>query len=119
MSAEYKRLMFIISSSVTKNLSYYKLLRYVRVKQKFKIVSSISWHFFTVLVPVSSTSGLCLYPWWRCRSIVAHFHNKPIIEADRRMSLKAVCEQMERTPSWAEGLLLRVDGYETEFYKKD
>jgi len=35
------------------------------------------------------------------------------------MSLKAVCEQMERTPSWAEGLLLRVDGYETEFYKKD
>lgn len=35
------------------------------------------------------------------------------------MALKAVCEQMERTPPWAEGLLLRVDGYETEFYKKD
>jgi hypothetical protein len=119
MSAEYKRLMFIISSSVTKNLSYYKLLRYVRVKQKFKIVSSISWHFFTVLAPVSSNSGLCPDPWGRCCSIVAHVHNELIIEAGRRMSLKAVCEQMERTPPWAEGLLPRVDGYETEFYKKD
>lgn len=35
------------------------------------------------------------------------------------MSLKAVCEMMERTPPWAEGLLLRVDEYESEFYKKD
>ena len=42
-----------------------------------------------------------------------------IIEADRRMSLQAVCEQMARTPKWAKGLLLRADGYECEFYKKD
>ena len=42
-----------------------------------------------------------------------------IIEADRRMSLQVVCEQMARTPKWAEGLLLRADGYECEFYKKD
>lgn len=35
------------------------------------------------------------------------------------MSLDAVCEQMGRTPPWADGLLLRADGYETEFYKKD
>ena len=32
---------------------------------------------------------------------------------------KAVCEQMGRTPPWAEGLLLRADGYTTEFYRKD
>jgi excinuclease ABC subunit A len=37
----------------------------------------------------------------------------------RGMSLDAVCEQMGRTPPWADGLLLRADGYETEFYKKD
>jgi DNA polymerase len=42
-----------------------------------------------------------------------------IIEADRMMSLQAVCEQMSRTPAWAEGLLLRADGYECEFYRKD
>jgi len=55
----------------------------------------------------------------RCCNIVAHVHDELIIEADRQMSLKSVCEQMERTPPWAGDLLLRVDGYETEFYKKD
>lgn len=51
--------------------------------------------------------------------IVEHIHDEMIIEADKRMSLQAVCEQMARTPKWAEGLLLRADGYECEFYKKD
>jgi acyl carrier protein len=53
----------------------------------------------------------------RCCSIVAHVHDELIIEADRRMSLTAVCEQMGRTPPWAEGLLPRADWYEAEFYK--
>ncbi|MGN8850251.1 DNA polymerase [Bariatricus sp. HCP28S3_C2] len=52
-------------------------------------------------------------------SIVAHVHDELIIEADSRMSLSAVCEQMGRTPPWAKGLLLRADGYECDFYKKD
>ena len=52
-------------------------------------------------------------------SIVAHVHDEIIIEADRRMSVAAVCEQMGRTPPWAKGLTLRADGYECEFYQKD
>ena len=52
-------------------------------------------------------------------SIVAHVHDEVIIEADRRMSVTAVCEQMGRTPPWAKGLKLRADGYECEFYQKD
>ena len=52
-------------------------------------------------------------------SIVAHVHDEIIIEADRRMSVTAVCEQMGRTPPWAKGLKLRADGYECEFYQKD
>ncbi|MEO2237876.1 DNA polymerase [Dorea sp. YH-dor226] len=55
----------------------------------------------------------------RCCSIVAHVHDELIIEADPRMSLSAVCEQMARVPAWAEGLLLRADGYTCDFYKKD
>ena len=55
----------------------------------------------------------------RTCSIVAHVHDEIIIEADRRMSLPAVCEQMGRTPPWAKGLLLRADGYECNFYQKD
>jgi DNA polymerase bacteriophage-type len=52
-------------------------------------------------------------------SIVMHIHDELVIEADPRMSLEAVCEQMGRTPPWAKGLLLRADGYVTPFYKKD
>ena len=52
-------------------------------------------------------------------SIVMHIHDEVVIEADPRMSLDAVCDQMGRTPPWAQGLQLRADGYETDFYKKD
>lgn len=52
-------------------------------------------------------------------AIVAHVHDEIIIEADRRMSVAAVCEQMGRTPPWVKGLKLRADGYECEFYQKD
>lgn len=55
----------------------------------------------------------------RCCSIVAHVHDELIIEADPHVSLDAICEQMGRTPPWAKGLILRADGYETPFYKKD
>jgi len=55
----------------------------------------------------------------RTCSIVAHVHDEVIIEADPRMSLDAVCEQMGRVPPWAKGLLLNADGYECDFYKKD
>ena len=50
---------------------------------------------------------------------VAHVHDEIIIECRKDMSLDAICEQMGRTPPWAEGLLLRADGYECQFYKKD
>ena len=52
-------------------------------------------------------------------NIVAHVHDEIVIEADKRMSLDAVCEQMGRTPPWAEGLLVPADGFECEFYRKD
>ena len=52
-------------------------------------------------------------------SIVAHVHDEVIIEADQSLSLDMVCKQMGRVPPWAKGLLLDVDGYECDFYKKD
>lgn len=55
----------------------------------------------------------------RCCSIVMHIHDELVIEADPKVSLDTVCEQMGRTPPWAQGLLLRADGYATPFYKKD
>lgn len=55
----------------------------------------------------------------RCCAIVGHVHDELIIECDKSASVDAICEQMGRTPHWAEGLLLRADGYECEFYQKD
>jgi len=52
-------------------------------------------------------------------AIVAHVHDEVIIEADKETSLETVCKLMGKTPPWAKGLLLRADGYECEFYKKD
>lgn len=51
--------------------------------------------------------------------ICAHIHDELVIEASEEVSLDAVCQQMGRTPPWAKGLILRADGYETYFYKKD
>ncbi len=51
--------------------------------------------------------------------ICGHVHDELIIECSKDVSLSAICEQMGRTPSWMPGLLLRADGYECEFYKKD
>ena len=51
--------------------------------------------------------------------IVGHVHDELIIETPMDADLTSICEQMGRTPAWIEGLLLRADGYETQFYKKD
>ena len=51
--------------------------------------------------------------------ICGHVHDELIIECNKQVSLDAVCEQMGRTPPWISGLLLRADGYECSFYKKD
>ena len=55
----------------------------------------------------------------RHMDIVAHIHDELVIECEECASLSAVCEQMARTPPWAEGLLLRADGFECSFYQKD
>lgn len=51
--------------------------------------------------------------------IVGHVHDEIIIECKEDVSLNEICELMSRTPPWIPGLLLRADGYETKFYKKD
>ena len=52
-------------------------------------------------------------------AIVGHVHDELIIECEKNVNVDAICEQMSRTPPWAEGLILRADGYECEFYQKD
>ena len=51
--------------------------------------------------------------------IVMHVHDEVVIEAPDDSSLEDICSIMGRTPEWANGLLLRADGYTCDFYKKD
>lgn len=51
--------------------------------------------------------------------ICMHIHDELVIEADKSVKLDDICKKMAQVPEWAEGLLLRADGYETKFYLKD
>ena len=88
--------------------------------KKWERLDSYGPKFVENIVQATSRDILCYaMRTLRCCSIVMHIHDEVVIEADRRMSLQAVCDQMGRTPPWAKGLRLRADGYETDFYKKD
>lgn len=50
--------------------------------------------------------------------IVGHIHDEMIIECPKDTKLDEICQEMARTPDWANGLLLRADGYECPFYRK-
>ena len=50
--------------------------------------------------------------------ICMHIHDELVIEGKDR-KLEEFTEAMGITPPWAKGLVLRADGYVTEFYKKD
>ena len=52
--------------------------------------------------------------------IVFHVHDEVVLEMPTREgTLEEACTIMGRVPPWAEGLPLRADGYECEFYRKD
>lgn len=50
--------------------------------------------------------------------ICGHVHDELIIECSQDVNLDAICEQMGRSPEWMPDILLRADGYKTQFYKK-
>ena len=55
----------------------------------------------------------------RNERIVGHVHDEIILEAEKDADVQSICKQMGRTPAWIPGLLLRADGYECEYYRKD
>ncbi|MCD8366147.1 MAG: hypothetical protein LUC83_10165 [Clostridiales bacterium] len=51
--------------------------------------------------------------------ICGHVHDEVIIECSQDVSVEAICSIMSRSPDWMPDILIRGDGYETQFYKKD
>lgn len=88
--------------------------------KKWERLESYGPKFVENIVQAISRDILCYaMQTLRCCAIVGHVHDELIIECRKDASVTAICEQMGRTPPWAEGLLLRADGYECEFYQKD
>lgn len=88
--------------------------------KKWERLESYGPKFVENIVQATARDILCYaMKTLRSFSIVMHIHDELIIETDPDMQLEYICKQMSKTPHWAKGLLLRADGYETYFYKKD
>ena len=92
----------------------------VGTNKKWERIESYGPKFVENIVQAISRDILChaMRTLYHC-FIVGHVHDELIIETPMDADLNAICEQMGRTPKWIDGLLLRADGYETAFYKKD
>nr|WP_302684346.1 DNA polymerase [uncultured Dialister sp.] len=51
--------------------------------------------------------------------ICGHVHDEVIVECREGTAVEEITGIMERTPDWMPGLLLRADGYETRWYRKE
>ena len=94
----------------------------VGASKKWERIESYGPKFVENIVQAISRDILC-YAMQRLSSmglsIVMHVHDEVVIEASCDVSPEIVCRIMSETPPWAEGLLLRADGFECQFYKKD
>lgn len=92
----------------------------VGATKKWERIESYGPKFVENIVQAISRDILCnAMKTLRHCFIVGHVHDELIIECAPEVDLKAVCEQMGRSPDWMPDILLRADGYETAFYKKD
>ena len=92
----------------------------VGATKKWERIESYGPKFVENIVQAISRDILC-YAMRTLRHcfICGHIHDELIIEASPGVDLQAVCEQMGRVPPWLPGAVLRADGYETKWYKKD
>lgn len=91
----------------------------VGATKKWERIESYGPKFVENIVQAISRDILCyaMRTLSYCR-IYAHMHDELIIEIRKDAFLAAICERMGRTPPWAEGLMLRADGYETLLKKR-
>ena len=88
--------------------------------KKWERIESYGPKFVENIVQAISRDILC-YAMKTLRHcfIVGHVHDELIIECSPDVDLNVICKQMGRSPDWMPDILLRADGYETNFYKKD
>lgn len=88
--------------------------------KKWERIESYGPKFVENIVQAVSRDILC-YAMKTLRHcfIVGHVHDELIIECSPDVDLNVICKQMGRSPNWMPDILLRADGYETDWYRKD
>ncbi|SCZ80452.1 DNA polymerase [Acidaminobacter hydrogenoformans] len=88
--------------------------------KKWERIESYGPKFVENIVQAISRDILCFaMKNLRHYAIVMHVHDEIVIEADKDVSVKDICDVMGQSPPWANSLLLRADGFECNFYQKD
>ncbi|MDF1509932.1 DNA polymerase [Robertmurraya sp. DFI.2.37] len=94
----------------------------VGATKKWERIESYGPKFVENIVQAISRDILC-YAMRRLNEkgfdIVMHVHDEVVLEVPLEVTVTDICTLMNQTPTWAQGLLLRADGYECNFYKKD
>ncbi|NMB01749.1 MAG: hypothetical protein GX971_09620, partial [Firmicutes bacterium] len=94
----------------------------VGATKKWERIESYGPKFVENIVQALSRDILC-YAMRRLNEhgfdIVMHVHDEVVLEVPIETSVPDICTLMGQTPPWAQGLLLRADGFECNFYKKD
>lgn len=88
--------------------------------KKWERIESYGPKFVENIVQATSRDVLChAMLQLKDRDIVMHIHDEIVLEADESMDPDEICGLMCRLPDWADGLLLRAEGFETPYYRKD
>ena len=96
------------------------LYRGLNAAKKWDLIESYGPKFVENIVQGISRDLLCsAMQRLGDRRIAAHVHDEVIIEAGPEDTVEEVSRVMGQCPEWAEGLILRADGYECGYYRKD
>ena len=88
--------------------------------KKWERIESYGPKFVENIVQAVSRDLLCFAMRNLSHSFICgHVHDELIIECSQDVDYKSICNIMSRSPDWMPDILIRGDGYETPFYKKD
>ena len=88
--------------------------------KKWERIESYGPKFVENIVQAISRDLLC-YAMQNLKGqrICGHVHDELIIECPEDTAVSSITEVMGKSPAWLPDILIRGDGYETKFYKKD
>lgn len=100
----------------------YKVITYMGVgaTKKWERIESYGPKFVENIIQAVSRDILChAMKNLQERYICGHVHDELIIECPENTKVCEITEAMAEIPDWMPGLVLRADGYQTWYYKKD